>query len=197
MNTIETDRFLFRACPLPDVWEVNRKPIRDNRGFFSRFFCEQEFSRLGVDIRPTQINFSYSPRAGTVRGLHYQYHPHAETKIVTCMHGEIFDVAVDLRRDSPTFLQWFGITLSAEQQNSLVIPPGVAHGFQSLVENSDVLYLVTSPYDRTLEDGLHPLDPALAIRWPLQPTEISERDRNRSYIDPATYPGLTQQGGHQ
>ena len=194
MTAIESARFLFQPNPMPGVWEISRKPIRDTRGFFSRFFCQEEFSLMGADFCPTQMNFSRSNLAGTVRGMHFQYSPNAETKIVTCMRGSIFDVAVDLRHDSPTFLQWFGVTLSSERQNSLVIPPGVAHGFQSLVDQTEILYLVTSAYDGSLEDGLNPFDPAIGIDWPLSPTDVSERDRQRGHIDPATYPGQTMDG---
>src|SRR5690606_37786758 len=159
-----------------------------------RFFCQEEFSLLGMDTLPTQMNFSHSNADGTVRGMHFQYAPHAETKVVTCLHGSIFDVAVDLRHDSPTFLQWFGTTLSGDQQNSLIIPPGIAHGFQSQVDHAEVLYLVTSAYDSSQEDGVHPFDPIIGIEWPLPHTEVSERDLLRSYLDPGTYDGLTIKG---
>lgn len=197
MTVIESARFHFHPSPLSGVWEVNRKPICDTRGLFSRFFCQEEFSLLSMDCRPTQMNFSLSNMAGTVRGIHFQYMPNAETKIVTCMHGSIFDVAVDLRYNSPTFLKWFGTTLSRDKQNSLIIPPGVAHGFQSLVNQAEVLYLVTSAYDSSLEDGLNPFDPAIGIDWPLSPTEVSERDQQRHHIDSITYAGLTEQGGRR
>lgn len=196
MIAIESARFRFQPSPLHGVWQVNRKPIRDTRGFFARFFCREEFSLLGVDILPSQMNFSVSNLAGTVRGMHFQYMPNAETKIVTCLRGSIFDVAVDLRYDSPTFLQWFGATLSSDQQNSLIIPPGVAHGFQSLVDEAEVLYLVTSEYNSKLEDGLHPFDQTIGVDWPLPPTEVSERDLQRRHIDTA-YAGLTEQGARR
>lgn len=197
MTTIDSSRFQFHSTPLAGVWEIHRKPIRDTRGLFSRFFCQEEFSRLGVDILPTQMNFSRSEQAGTVRGIHFQYLPNAETKIVTCLHGRIFDVAVDLRHDSPTFLRWFGITLCADKQNSLVIPPGVAHGFQALAEQSDILYLVTAAYDSSLEDGLNPFDPTINIEWPLAPSVVSERDNQRPYIDARTYVGMTASGARR
>lgn len=197
MTVIDTARFRFCLTSIPDVWEVDRKPIHDSRGYFSRFFCHDEFSAVSMDTPPTQINFSRTNIAGTVRGVHFQYSPQAETKIVTCLRGKIFDVAVDLRRDSPTFLQWFGTTLSESKQNSLIIPPGVAHGFQSLVDDAEVMYLVSATYDSSLEDGLHPFDPAIGIEWPLPHTEVSERDLLRSHIDPSAYAGLTTTGGRR
>ncbi|MGB3705903.1 MAG: dTDP-4-dehydrorhamnose 3,5-epimerase family protein [Castellaniella sp.] len=197
MTTIESTRFSFRSSPLPGVWEADRMPIFDARGSFARFFCRDEFLKLGMDIFPTQMNFSKSNLAGTIRGMHFQYMPNAETKVVTCMSGSVFDVAVDLRYNSPTFLQWFGVTLSSARQNSLIIPPGVAHGFQSLVDQAEILYIVTSTYSSSLEGGLHPLDPGIGIHWPLPPAEISERDMQRDYIDVTMYAGLTQQGGRR
>src|SRR5690606_8404515 len=124
-----------------------------------------------------------STRRGTIRGLHFQYAPHAETKIVSCLQGSIYDVAVDLRAGSQTFLQWYGLILSAERQNSLVIPPGFAHGFQTLEDNTQILYLVSAPYSAADEDGLNPLDPTIGIEWPLPPSEISPRDQQRSFLD--------------
>ncbi|MFT0849973.1 dTDP-4-dehydrorhamnose 3,5-epimerase [Achromobacter sp. F4_2707] len=188
-----TDRFQIQETPLSGVVELQRKPIRDERGFFARFYCQEEFSALGLPA-PVQINHSMSTQRGTIRGLHFQYAPCAETKIVTCLQGSIFDVAVDLRADSPTFLQWYGLILSAEQQNSLVVPPGFAHGFQTLEENSQILYLVSAPYSPADEDGLNPLDPTIKIDWPLPPTSISERDAQRAIIQPGTYPGQTVNG---
>jgi dTDP-4-dehydrorhamnose 3,5-epimerase len=108
---------------------------------------------------------------------------------VSCPAGRIYDVAVDLRRGSPTFLQWFGTELSADNQRSLVIPPGFAHGFQTLSDNAQTLYCVTEAYHAAAEDGLSPFDPALGVRWPLAATEVSARDAQRAAIDPATYPG--------
>lgn len=189
-SVCNTPRFEFLAAPIAGVWLVRRKPITDARGFFARAYCADEFRAVGL-VRPiVQINHSYSRVAGTVRGLHFQHPPHHETKIVSCPVGRIHDVAVDLRVGSPTYLQSFGVELSAENRMSLVIPPGCAHGFQTLCDDAETLYYVTSPYHGAAEDGLNPFDPALAIRWPLTVTEVSERDAQRMLIDTVTYSGL-------
>lgn len=186
-----TQRFDFSQTPLAGVWLVRRKPIADARGFFARAYCAEEFRAIGVTQGIVQINHSQSRSAGTVRGLHFQHPPHHETKIVGCPAGRIYDVAVDLRAGSPTYLQWFGAELSEQNRLSLVIPPGCAHGFQTLVDGAEALYFVTAPYEGPAEDGLNPFDPALAIRWPLAATEVSPRDAQRAPIDPATYAGIT------
>lgn len=188
--TRETGRFRFHPTPLAGLWRVERKPIGDARGFFMRHYCAEEFAAIGITRPLTQLNHSSSVRAGTVRGLHFQHPPHAETKIVSCLAGRIFDVAVDLRAGSPTFLQWFGAELSAGNQQSLVIPPGFAHGFQTLEDHSEVFYLVDAAYSATAEDGLHPLDPAVAVGWPLPASEVSERDARRAHIDRHGYAGI-------
>lgn len=183
-------RFDFVATPIAGVWQVRRKPAVDSRGFFARAYCSEEFKTIGVVQSVVQINHSYSRIAGTVRGLHFQHPPHHETKIVSCPVGRIFDVAVDLRRNSPTYLHTFGAELSAENRTCLVIPPGCAHGFQTLCDEAETLYYVTSPYHGAAEDGLNPFDPVLAIRWPLAATEVSERDAQRALIDRVTYAGI-------
>lgn len=185
-----TPRFDFLVTPIAGVWQVRRKPIMDARGFFARAYCADEFQAIGLMQPIVQINHSYSRAAGTVRGLHFQHPPHHETKIVSCPVGRIYDVAVDLRQGSPTYLQAFGAELSAENRMSLVIPPGCAHGFQALCDDAETQYYVTSPYHGAAEDGLNPLDPILAIRWPLAVTELSDRDAQRTLIDPVTYAGI-------
>ncbi|UYO94998.1 dTDP-4-dehydrorhamnose 3,5-epimerase family protein [Pollutimonas sp. M17] len=184
-----TNRFELQASPISGLLHLKRKPIQDDRGFFSRFYCQEEFSALGLPL-PVQINHSMSKQRGTIRGMHFQYAPHAETKIVSCLQGSIFDVAIDLRAGSPTYLQWHGLMLSAELQNSLVVPPGVAHGFQTLEANAQILYLVSTAYSATDEDGVNPLDPAIAIDWPLPVGEISQRDQQRPFMDTSRFHGL-------
>lgn len=190
VGVVTTQRFVFCPTGFAGVWQVVRKPIADERGFFSRFYCAQEFGAIGLRQPLAQINHSLSCRAGTVRGLHFQHPPHAETKVVTCLVGRIFDVAVDLRRDSPTFLQWVGIDLSAENQRSLVIPPGFAHGYQTLCDNAEILYLVTVPYSAEYEDGLNPFDPTVGIHWPVAASDVSQRDAERALLNAAAYRGL-------
>ncbi len=191
---METSRFSFEETPLHGVWQVNRKPIRDQRGSFARFYCAEEFGSIGLERPPIQMNHSRSGECGTVRGMHFQYAPHAESKIITCMQGCVFDVALDLRVDSPTFLKWFGVTLEAATQNGLVIPPGVAHGFQALTDAAEVFYLVTAAYSPDHEDGINPFDPAAGIAWPLAVTEVSPRDSQRPFLSASRFGGLHADG---
>lgn len=190
MSPVSTERFVFEPAPLAGVWRVQCRARHDSRGFFARGYCAEEFRAVGLVQPIAQINHSRTAEAGTVRGLHFQHAPAAETKIVRCTAGRIFDVAVDLRRGSPTFLRWYGAELSADGGASLLIPPGFGHGFQALEPAAEVLYLVTAAYRPEHEDGLHPLDPALAIGWPLPPCGLSERDAARPFVDTASYPGV-------
>ena len=176
-------RFEFHDLPLSGLKLVQRKPIADARGFFARFYCADEFRAAGVDKPVAQINHTLTRKKGAVRGLHFQHPPHAETKFVSCLSGEVFDVAVDLRSGSPTFLHWHGEILSAENQRSLLIPEGFAHGFQTLSEDCELLYLHTTPFHPAAEGALNIAEPALAIRWPLPVGEMSERDRAHPFID--------------
>jgi dTDP-4-dehydrorhamnose 3,5-epimerase len=191
MSIVSTSRFEFHPTTLEGVWRVLRKPIGDNRGFFARLYCAEEFAAIGLAKPLAQINHSFSKLRGTVRGLHFQHPPHAESKVVTCMAGRIFDVAVDLRRGSPSFLHWFGTELSADNRESLVIPPGFAHGFQTLSDNAEIMYLVTAAYSAQAEDGINPFDPAVGIRWPETVSEISPRDAQREMLNPAEYAGIS------
>jgi len=162
---------------------IQRKSIGDARGFLSRIYCNDTFKAFGVNKSVAQINHTLTQHQGTVRGLHFQFPPYAETKLVTCIKGEIFDVAVDLRKNSPTFLKWHGEVLSASNQKSLLIPEGFAHGFQTLVDDCELIYLHTQPYHPAAESALNVLDSALNIIWPLAITELSERDRTHAMID--------------
>lgn len=176
-------RFEFILTPLNDLKVVQRKAFDDHRGFLSRFYCADEFAERGVNKRIAQINHTLTCKKGAVRGLHFQRPPHAETKLVSCLKGEIWDVAVDLRCDSPTFLQWHGEILSAENRKSLLIPEGFAHGFQALTENCELIYLHTETYHPEAEDALNVVDPKLSIIWPLPIGDLSDRDRNHPLID--------------
>lgn len=170
-------RFDFVRTPIAGLMLVQRQRLEDSRGFFSRFYCAEEFKALGVDQPIAQINHTLTRSKGAVRGMHFQSPPHAESKVVSCLHGEVFDVAVDLRKNSPTFLQWYGAVLSAENQRSLLIPKGFAHGFQALTDDCELIYLHTAAYQPAAEGAVHANDPRLAIAWPLDITEMSERDR--------------------
>lgn len=175
-------RFDFIPTPLTGLMLVQRKAIEDHRGFLSRFYCAEEFRAAGIDKPVAQINHTLTRQRGAVRGLHFQHPPHAETKVVSCLKGEILDVAVDLRRDSPTFLHWHGEILSAANRKSLLIPEGYAHGFQTLAEDCELIYLHTSPYHPESEGALNVADPRLNIAWPLPVNDLSERDRNHPFI---------------
>lgn len=177
-------RFDFHDMPLPGLKLVQRKPIADERGSFARFYCADEFRAAGLHKPIAQINHTFTRSKGAVRGLHFQHPPHTETKLVSCLFGAVFDVAVDMRTDSPTFLHWHGEILSAENHHSLLIPEGCAHGFQTLTEACELLYLHTAPFHPEAEGALNVTDPALTIQWPLPFSELSERDRAHPFIDP-------------
>jgi dTDP-4-dehydrorhamnose 3,5-epimerase len=177
-------RFEITETPLFGVSIVTRKPIGDARGFLCRVYSAGDLAPLGFVEGIGQINHTLTRRKGIVRGMHFQYPPHAETKLVSCIRGKIFDVAVDLRRGSPGFLQWHGETLSAENGHALLIPKGFAHGFQTLTDDCELLYLHSAAYERSAEGGLNAADPKLAIAWPLAISDMSERDRNHAMIAP-------------
>lgn len=175
-------RFDFIPTPLSGLLVVQRKAIEDHRGFLSRFYCAEEFREAGINKPVSQINQTLTCQKGAVRGLHFQLSPHTETKMVSCIKGEVFDVAVDLRRDSPTFLQWHGEILTATNRRSLLIPDGFAHGFQALTEDCELIYLHTTNYHPESEGALNVVDPAIDIAWPLHINDLSERDRNHPFI---------------
>jgi len=177
--------FDIADAPLPGLKLIRRKPLGDRRGFLERMFCTEEFQSLLPGKRIEQINHTLTTGRGTVRGLHFQYPPHAEAKIVSCLRGEVFDVAVDLRQGSATFLQWHAEILSADNHTTLWIPEGFAHGFQTLTEDCEMLYFHTAAYRAAAEGGLNPQDPGLNIRWPEPIAQLSPRD--------AAHPMLTGQ----
>lgn len=171
-----------RQTAIEGVWVVETPVVGDERGSFYRAFCDSDLllQLAGAPIR--QINLSRSQQVGTVRGLHFQYPPQAEHKLVRCLRGRVFDLAVDLRSGSPTFLSWHAQELSPENRHMLLIPPGCAHGFQCLEADSELLYLHTAPYQPELEGGVRADDPRLAIRWPLPIQNLSSRDQSHAYL---------------
>lgn len=183
--------FTIEDTPLPDLKVVARKVTADNRGSFERLFCDEELAVVLENRRILQINRTLTLRRGSVRGMHYQRPPHAEMKFVSCIRGEILDVAVDLRAGSKTFLRSHSEVLSCANVRMMVIPEGFAHGFQALTDDCELIYLHTARYDPRSEGGLHPLDPALGIKWPLEITEISQRDTAHEMIG-ANYRGVDQ-----
>jgi dTDP-4-dehydrorhamnose 3,5-epimerase len=158
------------------VYVVEAEPVRDERGYFARTFDEEMFARRGVPMAIRQCGTSFNARRGTLRGLHYQAEPAAETKLVRCSRGAIFDVAVDLRPSSPSFRQWIGLELSAENAAALLIPRDCAHGFLTLADATEVLYQIDTPYVPELSRGVRWNDPAFAIAWPFAPAVIAPRD---------------------
>ena len=158
------------------VIELGRIPISDSRGDFQRLYCDDFLSSYLNGKKIKQINHSFTSDAGAIRGMHMQLGAAAEYKIISCFSGEVFDVALDLRRNSPTFLQWYGVVLTPEKHNSILIPPGVAHGFQTLKESSELLYMHTENYSPSDEFGVSFLDPRANIKWPHPQTKISDRD---------------------
>jgi dTDP-4-dehydrorhamnose 3,5-epimerase len=175
-------RFDFISTPLKGLIIVQRQAMEDYRGFLSRFYCAEEFCETGVTKPIAQINQTRTYKKGTVRGLHFQYPPYAEMKLVSCLQGEILDVAVDLRCNSPTFLHSYTEILSASNRKSLLIPEGYAHGFQTLTDDCELIYLHTAAYHREAEGAINVLEPRLNINWALPISELSERDRNHPFI---------------
>ncbi|HEY5286821.1 MAG TPA: dTDP-4-dehydrorhamnose 3,5-epimerase [Solirubrobacteraceae bacterium] len=167
----------FHETPLRDVWLIEPERISDERGWFARTFDREEFIARGMSCEVVQCNASHNAKRNTLRGMHYQADPYGESKLVRCVRGAIFDVALDLRQDSPSFRAWHGVELSAENGHALYIPAGFAHGFQTLQNDSDVLYQMGNPYVPEAARGVRFDDPAFAIDWP-EPREpvVSERD---------------------
>ncbi|MBF0448655.1 MAG: dTDP-4-dehydrorhamnose 3,5-epimerase family protein [Magnetococcales bacterium] len=169
-------RFDVQDTPLEGVKLIHRRPIGDSRGYLERMFCADELAPLIANRNIVQINRTLTVKQGVVRGLHYQLPPYAETKLVCCLRGEVFDVAVDLRRNSATFLHWHATVLHAEKPVFFLVPEGFAHGFQTLTAGCEMLYFHTAPYQAGSERALNVRDPRLGIRWPQEITELSDRD---------------------
>jgi dTDP-4-dehydrorhamnose 3,5-epimerase len=167
---------LFHALPLIGAYLIESEAIEDERGFFARTWDKAEFEQRDLDSNLVQVNLSYNHRCGTLRGLHYQLPPHAESKLVRCIRGKIYDVIVDIRPQSPSFLQWYGAELSEDNLLELFVPKGFAHGFQTLVDSAMVHYQMSTFYAPAAGGGLRWNDPALAIDWPLPVTVIAARD---------------------
>ncbi|RME90844.1 MAG: dTDP-4-dehydrorhamnose 3,5-epimerase [Candidatus Hydrogenedentota bacterium] len=169
---------IFHETPLKGAYVIELEKKGDDRGFFARAFCVNEFKEHGIDHNIVQINNSFTVPKGTLRGMHYQLPPHAETKIVRCIRGSLYDVILDLRKDSPTFGKWFGAELTAENRKMMVVPKGFAHGFLTLEENTEAFYLVTEFYAPQAERGIRWNDPKFKIEWPMEPKVLSEKDAN-------------------
>jgi dTDP-4-dehydrorhamnose 3,5-epimerase len=166
----------LRPTPLAGAWVVEPTPVEDERGWFARTWSAQEMATIGADTRVSQCSVSYSRARGTLRGLHFQRAPHAESKLVRCTQGAVHDVIVDLRPESPTYRTWFALVLTAENRLGLFIPAGLAHGFLTLADHTELSYQISTPYEPSAADGVRWNDPALAIVWPEPVRVISTRD---------------------
>lgn len=174
---------LFYRTHIPGVVEIDLEPYQDNRGSFSRIFCRREMHEAGLTSDFVQTNHSVTTKRGTIRGVHYQIPPYHEAKLIRCVSGSVMDVAVDLRITSPTYLEYIAVELSATNNKMLYIPAGVGHGFQTLEDNSSIVYQHSNYYHPQAERGLRYDDPLVGIRWPLPVAEISEKDDALQFID--------------
>ena len=173
----------FQALPLEGAYIIHPAPFKDHRGLFERVFCEREFKEIGHTAEIAQSNHSVTVQKGAIRGMHFQYPPLAEIKVVKCMHGSVFDMIIDLRKGLPTFLKWHGEVLSAKNMKMMYVPEGFAHGFQTLEENCELLYLHSEFYSPEHEGSIRFDDPMVNIEWPLEVTDVSEKDRNYPLLD--------------
>ena len=173
----------IKNTALQGVVVVQTSSISDHRGSFSRLFCDDELAQVIKDRNIMQINKSITTDVGAVRGFHYQNPPYAEMKLIRCIKGRVWDVVLDLRRDSATFLQWHAQELSADNAKMMIVPEGCAHGFQVLDTNSELLYLHTNFYSPEAEGGIHVLDPIFSIDWPLPINDLSEKDNSHAFIN--------------
>jgi dTDP-4-dehydrorhamnose 3,5-epimerase len=180
---------IFTETPIKGAFVIEMEKRGDDRGFFARAFCENEFKAHDLSYRFVQANNSLSAFKGTLRGMHYQLAPKAETKLVRCIRGAIFDVIIDLRQGSPTFGKSFGAELTAENRKTMYVPKGFAHGFVTLQDDTEVFYLVDEFYAPAFERCVRWNDPRFAISWPQAPAVLSEKDRNQKDFDPAWHLG--------
>lgn len=167
---------IFTQTPLSGAYVIDPEPRADVRGLFARTWCHDEFTAHGLDTRVAQCSASFNHKRGTLRGMHYQAPPFAEVKLVRCTRGAILDVIIDLRRGSPTFLKHFAVELTQDNRRSLYIPEGFAHGFQTLADDTEVYYQMTTTYSPGHARGVRWNDPAFAIRWPIGNPTMHERD---------------------
>jgi dTDP-4-dehydrorhamnose 3,5-epimerase len=173
----------FESTGLNGSYVVDIFPVKDERGWFVRTFCKNEFTKIGHSDEWVQMNHSFTNEAGTIRGMHFQKPPYSETKLIRCIAGNVFDVMIDLRRNSNTFLKWFGIELSAENKKMIFIPGGFAHGFQTLTDNCQLIYHHTAFYKPGFEEGIMYNDKMINVNWPKPVTKISERDNSHPLLN--------------
>lgn len=176
-------KMIFTETKLKGAYIIDVKRLEDERGFFGRAYCQNEFEQYGLNTSAVQANVSFNLKKGTLRGMHMQLAPFGETKLVRCTRGAIYDVIVDMREDSDTFKQWIGVELTADSYRMLYVPEGFAHGFITLMDNSDVTYQVTQFYTAGSERGYRFDDPAFGIVWPIEPVVVSQKDQNHPFFD--------------
>lgn len=174
---------IFNETPLKGSYIIELNPYKDERGWFARTYCKKEFEAIGHDKEWVQLNHSFTKQKGAIRGMHYQLPPFSEIKMVRCIAGAVYDVIVDLRKGSETFLKWFGIELSAENKTMIYIPEGFAHGFQALTNDCELIYHHSQFYMPGVEGGIRYNDAKINIEWPLMATTISERDEKHPLLD--------------
>lgn len=176
---------IISSLPLLGAYIIDPEKKEDNRGFFARIFCEEEFKKAGLETKFIQMNDSLSFKKGTLRGMHYQLPDSAEVKIVRCIKGALYDVIVDIRPDSTTFKQWCGVELSEKNRCMMYVPRGFAHGYITLEDNTEIIYFVSSEYSPDKERGISYSDPAIGIQWPIAHSDISVKDENWPDINEA------------
>lgn len=169
---------IFTKTKLNGAYIIDIEKREDDRGFFARTFCADEFEKNGLENKFVQSNMSFNNKKGTLRGMHFQKSPFEEDKLVRCTKGSIFDVIIDLRKDSPTYKEWIGVELTEKNSRALFIPKGFAHGYLTLEDNSEINYLVTQFYTPNSDSGVRFNDPAFNINWPITPKSISDKDKN-------------------
>ena len=173
----------FEETKLKGSYIITPTPVGDNRGWFARTYCKREFEPIMRDAEWVQINHSFSSERGAIRGMHFQIGEHQEIKLVRCIAGAVYDVIIDIRTGSPTFMQWVGVELNAQNKNMIYVPRGFAHGFQTLTKDAELIYHHSNYYSPDREAGIRYNDQKVSIDWPLIPTTISERDLNHKLID--------------
>jgi dTDP-4-dehydrorhamnose 3,5-epimerase len=173
----------FTEIPLKGAYIIETEPFRDKRGLFARTYCKREFQEIGHNKDFVQFNHSATTQKGTLRGMHYQVPPSAEIKLIRCVSGKVYDVIVDIRFQSPTFLRCYGVELDEENMRMIYVPEGFAHGFQTLEDNTQLIYHHTQYYDPANERGIRYNDPSIAIEWPLEPVNVTDKDKSYPLID--------------
>jgi dTDP-4-dehydrorhamnose 3,5-epimerase len=179
----------FTETYLKGSYVIDLSPMEDKRGWFARTFCKQTFEQIGHNKEWVQLNHSVTYKEGSIRGMHFQWPPYTEVKLVRCIAGKVHDVIIDLRQDSETFLKWYGVELSAENKRMIYIPEGFAHGFQTLSDNCELIYHHSTSYTPGSEGGIRYNDISVNINWKTNVTEISDRDNNHPYLD-KTFTGI-------